>query len=180
LKDIIGQAASEILKLYFPGSSTAKWTQAQAWTLVKTLSTTPQVSYNAILLDPVFAQNETPIHELAQSELIAISWSPEGRPDVIKPGRPVFTTAFALLVGDKVFNAKMELGRLLFLASGEKKTIDTAEEELVRLKQLPPIQAREIEPRIRYLLAKVQASQRRIDLLETEMTKVKKVLRADQ
>src|SRR5271170_1101443 len=81
LKDIIGQAASEILKLYFLGGSSAiKWTQAQAWTLVKALSTTPSVGYNAILLDPLFAQNEIPLHELAQAELITISSSTEGRP----------------------------------------------------------------------------------------------------
>src|SRR5271170_491955 len=163
LKDIIGQSASEILKLYFLGGSSAiKWTQEQAWTLVKTLSTTPQVSFNALLLDPVFP-DETPLHELAQAELISITTSPEGRPSQIKPGRPVFLAAFALLAGDKVFNAKMELGRLTFLAGDEKKNIEKCEEELERLKELPAGQIKEIEGRVRYLLKKIQVSQRNIE-----------------
>jgi hypothetical protein len=180
LNDIIGQSASEILKLYFLGGSSAiKWTQEQAWTLVKTLSTTPQISYNAILLDPLFALDETPLHELAQAELISISSSPEGRPAVIKPGRPVFSAAFALLAGDKVFNAKMELGRLTFLQGEEKKIIEKAEEELARLKELPQPQLKEIERRIGYLLRKIQGSQRNIEQFDGEMDVVKKVLKKE-
>jgi hypothetical protein len=180
LKDIIGQSASEILKLYFLGGSSAiKWKQSQAWTIVKQLATSPQISYNAILLDPVFGQDETPLHELAQAELIAISSSPEGRPSVIKPGRPVFSAAFALLASDKVFSAKMELDRLTFLAGEEKKNIEKSEEELARLQELPPIQIKEIEPRIRYLLKKIQGSQWNIEVFEGEMGKVKEVLKTE-
>ena len=36
-----------------------------------------------------------------------------------------------------MFSAKMELGRLIFLAGEEKKTIEKAGEELARLKELP-------------------------------------------
>lgn len=156
-----------------------KWTQEQAWTLVKILSTNPQVGYNAILLDPLFSQNEAPLRELAQAELITISSSPEGRPAVIKPGRPVFSAAFALLVGDKVFNAKMELGRLLFLIGERKKRIEKAEDELAKLKELPPKQIKEIEPRIRYLLKKIQTSQTNIELFESQMAMVKEVLKTE-
>ena len=180
MKDIIGQSASEILKLYFFGGSSAiKWTQEQAWTLVKILSTNPQVSYNSLLLDPLFSQDETPLHELAQAELIAITSSSEGRPALVKPGRPVFSAAFALLAGDKVFSAKMELGRLTFLSAEEKKNIEKSEEELARLKELPAGQIKEIEPRIRYLLTKIQASQRSIEQFDYEMGIVKEVLKKE-
>jgi hypothetical protein len=166
--------------LYFLGGSSAiKWTQEQAWTLVKLLSTNRQVSYNTILLDPVFAQNEDPLRELAQAELITISSSPEGRPSVIKPGRPVFSAAFAVLAGDKVFHAKMELGRLTVLAGEEKKGIDKAEGELALLKELPMAQVKEIETRIRYLLNKIQGSQRNIEAIEKEMGRVKQILKEE-
>jgi hypothetical protein len=178
LKDIVSQAASEILKLYFLGGSSAiKWTQEQAWTLIKILSTKPQMSYNSILLDPLFAQDETPLHELAQAELISISSSTEGRPALIKPGRPVFLAAFALLAGDKVFCAKMEFGRLTFLSGWEKRNIEKAEEELARVKELPAGQIKEIEPRIRYLLKKIQTSQRSIEQFDYEMGIVKEILK---
>jgi RNA12 protein len=180
LKDIIDQSAYEILKLYFLGGSVAmKWTQEQAWMLVKILSTAPQVGYNAVLLDPIFAQNEAPLRELAQAELITISSSPEGRPTVIKPGRPVFSAAFALLVGDKGFNAQMELGRLTFLAGEQKKNIEKAEEELAKLNKLTSGQIKGIEPRIRYLLNKIQTSQKNIELFEHQIGMVKEVLKTE-
>jgi len=179
LQDMVGQTAGEILKLYFfGGSSTIKWSQEQAWTLVKALSQTSQISYNNLLLDPVFA-DETPLHELAQAEFITILSTPEGRPSVIKPGRPVFSAAFALLASDNVFSAKMELGRLTFLQAEEKKNIEKAEEELVRLRELPLAQAREIEARIRYVLKKIQASQRNIEIYDTQMAQVKEVLKEE-
>jgi hypothetical protein len=156
-----------------------KWTQEQAWTLVKTLSTNSQVGYNAILLDPLFAQNEAPLRELEQAELISILSSPEGRPTIIKPGRPVFSAAFALLVGDKAFNAKMELGRLTFLVGEQKKVIEKAEEELAKLRKLSSGQIKEIESRIRYLLKKIQTGQANIELFERQMGTVKEVLKAE-
>jgi len=108
-----------------------------------------------------------------------VTSSPEGRPAAIKPGRPVFSSAFRLIAEDKVFNAKMELGRLTFLAGEEKKAIEKAEEELSRLKELPAPQLKEIEPRIRYLLGKIQGSQKNIEVFESEMGKMKKVLQSE-
>jgi len=75
-----------------------------------------------------------------------------------------------------VFNARMELGRLTFLAREEKKNIDKAEEELERLKELPHAQAKELESRIYYLLKKIQGSQRNIVQFDVEMNNVKKIL----
>lgn len=180
LKDIVAQSASEILKLYFLGGSSAiKWTPEQAWTLVKCLASQSRVSYNATLLDPLFAQDETALHELAQAELITISSTPEGRPAIIKPGRPVFSAAFALLAEDRVFNAKMELARLTFLSGDEKKNIEKAEEELARLKELPPMQVREIESRIRYLLKKIRTSQQNIETFDIQIGIVKDILKTE-
>jgi TolA-binding protein len=73
----------------------------------------------------------------------------------------------------------MELGRLTFLAGEEKKNIEKAEEELSKLKELPPAQAKEIEQRIRYLLKKIQASQGNIESIEFDMGKVKDVLKTE-
>ena len=73
----------------------------------------------------------------------------------------------------------MELGRLTFLSAEEKKNIDKAEEELARLKELPAVQIKEIESRIRYLLRKIQASQRKIERFDYEMGVVKEVLKKE-
>lgn len=177
---MVGQTASEILKLYFfGGSSTIKWSPEQAWTLVKALSKSPQISYNNLLLDPVFPDEST-LRDLAQAEFITIVSTPEGRPSTIKPGRPVFAAAFALLANDKVFSARMELGRLTFLQGEEKKNIEKAEEELAKLKDLPAAQAKEIEGRIRYVLRKIQASQLKIQEYDMDMAQVKDVLKKEK
>jgi RNA12 protein len=163
--------------LYFLTSAReSKWTQAQAWTLVKILSSTPEIPYDSVLLDPLFGQDETPLHELAQAELISIGTSPEGRPSLIRPGRPVFSAAFNLLIRDAVFHAKMELLRLTFMANEGAKAIDKCEEELAKLRMLPRGQLSEMEPRIRYLLRKIQVSQKSIEGFEKDMTGVKKIL----
>ena len=75
----------------------------------------------------------------------------------------------------------MELGRLTFLSSEEKKNIEKAEEELARLRQLPAGQIKELESRIRYLLKKIQAStsQQSIERFDYEMGIVKEVLKKD-
>lgn len=91
----------------------------------------------------------------------------------------MFSAAFALLAGDTVFSAKMELGRLTFLAGEEKKTIEKAEEELARLKELPTPQAKELESRISYLLKKIQASQVNILRFDKEMDRVKTILKTE-
>ena len=75
-----------------------------------------------------------------------------------------------------MFNARMELGRLTFLAAEEKKNIEKAEEELARLKELPAPQVKELESRIYYLLKKIQGSQRNIVQFDVEMNNVKKIL----
>jgi RNA12 protein len=176
---MVGQTASEILKLYFlGGSSTLKWSPEQAWTLVKALSKIPQISYNNLLLDPLFPDEST-LRDLAQAEFITIVSTPEGRPSTIKPGRPVFSAAFALLANDKVFSARMELGRLTFLQGEEKKNIEKAEEELAKLTDLPAGQAKEIEGRIRYVLRKIQTSQLKIQEYDVDMFQVKEVLKKE-
>jgi hypothetical protein len=91
----------------------------------------------------------------------------------------VFTAAFGVIVQDKGFAAQMELGRLTALADEEKKTIEKAEEELQRFRDLPLRGTTGAEERIGYLLRKIQKSQKAVDGYEGEMNTLKKTLQSE-
>lgn len=188
VREIIDQSASEILKIYVLNASknapeAGKWTSAQAWTLVKLLAKSEDgiLRYNEMILDDNFKGAalgpDAILQSLEQAELISIA-SSNGRPISIKPGKPVFLPAFRQLAEDKVLNARMEVGLLADTVKGENGTIAKCEDELLLLGKLPK-QPAEISPRIQYLLAKIEKSQRAIEEAEGETGRLKKVLQTD-
>lgn len=188
VREIIDQSASEILKIYVLNASknapeAGKWTSAQAWTLVKLLAKSEEgiLRYNEMILDDTFKGAalgpDAILQSLEQAELISIA-SSNGRPVSIKPGKPVFLPAFRQLAEDKVLNARMEVGLLGDTVKGENGTIAKCEDELLLLGKLPK-QPAELSPRIQYLLAKIEKSQRAIEEAEHMTTTLKKVLQTD-
>lgn len=174
VKQIIEQSASEILKMYLlDGERT--WTPQQAWVLIKELASNEELRYNEILLNDMFSKNgEQVLQNLEQAELISIA-SANGRPNKIKPGKPVYLSAFQYLTEDDVLRSRLDLSILSQLAAKEKSTIDACENELKLLSELPGMPA-ELKPRIRYLLDKALASQEKIVGYEAKQGQLKKVL----
>jgi RNA12 protein/RNA recognition motif. (a.k.a. RRM, RBD, or RNP domain) len=177
VRQIIEQSASEILKMYLldVDTSSRKWTPQQAWLLVKQLAANETLKYNELLLDSTFSSNgEQVLQSLEQAELITIT-SKNGRPQSVKPGKPVYQAAFEYLAEDQVLKARLDLAILTDLIATENKGIDKAEGELKVLAELP--NAADLKPRIRYLLAKVLAGQKSVEKLEGEAGGLKKVLK---
>ncbi|KAL8730089.1 MAG: hypothetical protein Q9166_004288 [cf. Caloplaca sp. 2 TL-2023] len=180
--EIIDQSASEILKMYIldistspsNGTTTRPWTPEQAWLLIRSLASTPSLRYNELLLSDTFKSSDAALLALEQFELITIV-SQNGRPHSIKPGKPVYQAAFKQLVADRVLKARLDLAVLNQLISIETKSIDKAEAELNLLGQLPG-QPREVRGRVMYLLAKMQASQGKVERWEMEGKALKEVL----
>ncbi|MCJ1387162.1 mitochondrial escape protein 2 [Xylographa bjoerkii] len=178
--EIIDQSASEILKMYIldVDRGTRSWTAPQAWELVKSLSTHEQIRYNEVLLSDTFKTGgEAVLQALEQAELITIV-STNGRPYSIKPGKPVYQAAFKLLTEDHVLKARLDLAILSELTKIETQSIDKYEAELNLLANLPK-QPGELAPRIKWLLAKLHASQAKIEKYEEEGGALKKVLHAE-
>ncbi|KAI0539146.1 RNA12 protein [Xylaria digitata] len=183
--EITEQAASEILKMFLlPGKASGdgehKWSMEQAWYLVNLLSKDDMLRYNEVLLSDTFASSltapdgESALEGLANAELITVR-SHAGRPRSITAGKPVYQAAFRQLAADKVFSAKMELGRLKELVKIEGANIDKAEKELVLLGSLPN-QPWGAHDRVQYLLGKIDGAQNKIGYYEREIGKLKKVL----
>ena len=176
VRQIIEQSASEILKMYLLDIGEGrKWTPQQAWLLIKQLAANETLRYNELLLDTTIGSNgESVLQSLEQAELITIT-SKNGRPQSVKPGKPVYQAAFEYLTEDEVLRARLDLAILTDLIAAENKSIDKCEIELSTLAELP--NASDLKPRVQYLLAKVLASQRNVERMEQEGGGLKKVMK---
>ncbi|OJD31526.1 protein rna12 [Diplodia corticola] len=180
VQQIIEQSASEILKMFLVGqdSGERKWTPEQAWLLIKQLAAQETLRYNGILLADTFKSGgERVLQALEQAELITIV-SSNGRPHSIKPGKPVYQSAFKMLTADHVLKAKLDLSILAEQTKVETASIDKYEAELKLLGTLPK-QPWELGSRIKWLLTKVQTSQAKVEKYEMESAELKKILQRD-
>jgi len=176
--EIIKSSANEILKLYFlTDSSKRKWTTEQAWLIVKLLTTQDSLKYNEVLLHTLFKTGEEPLQSLEQAEMITIVTS-EGRPYAIKPGKPVYRAAFKLLQDDRALKAKMDMDIATALMKAETANVAKYEEELSLLGQLPSKPA-ELTGRIVWLLKKLEKSQVAVEMYESEIGGLKKILQKE-
>ena len=175
VRQIIEQSASEILKMYLLDTD-RKWTPQQAWLLIKELAANETLKYNELLLHSLFSNGEPVLQSLEQAEMISIA-SKNGRPQSIKPGKPVYQAAFEYLTSDEVLKAKMDLAILGELIAKENKDLDKAETELRLLAELGTNVSSDLKPRVRYLLGKVLASQQNVERMEGEGSLMKKIMK---
>ena len=95
-------------------------------------NTDEPIHYHALLLtDPLFGPGagDVALVALAESELISVE-SHNGRPAAIRPGKPIFAHACALLVGDAVLSARMDLAVLSARIAREERGVEKAEREI--------------------------------------------------
>ena len=182
--EIVEQSASEILKMYLIGqdeSSPRIWTPEQAWYVIETLAASEYgtLRYNETLLADVFKGNgDRVLQALEQAELVSIVVSTNGRPQKLKPGKPVFLAAFKRLTEDIVLKSRLDLAILGELIKAENASIDKHENELKMLGELPR-QPAELMPRITWLLSKIASSQANVEKYEAQGGLLKKTLKEE-
>ena len=180
MRQIIDQSATEILKMFLVDASnpSRSWTVEQAWHLITQLGKANDgtVRYSEIMLSDVFKKGgEEAIRDLEQAELISIS-TLNGRPSIIKPGKPVYNAGFKQLIADNVLRSRLDLRILTQLTSMENANIGNYERELQLLGSMPQ-GPREVEPRAKWLLSKLMISQQKVEKYEEEMAALKEILR---
>lgn len=177
VREIIEQSASEILKMYLldVDLSSRKWSPQQAWLLIKELAANETLRYNELLLSDVFKDGaEQTLQALEQAELISIT-SSNGRPHAVKPGKPVYQAAFEFLTEDDVLRSRLDLAILTQLIGIENKNVDKYETELRVLAELPG-GAKQLAPRIHWLLNKAMNSHAKVEQYEAQSGNLKKIL----
>lgn len=180
VEEIVDQSASEILKMFIFGleDGARQWTPQQAWILIKQLANAESLRYNEILLSDAYKTGgDRALQALEQAELITIQ-SASGRPYAIKPGRPVYSSAFQELTKDNVLRSRFDLAVLTESIKIENTSVEKYEQELHLLGELPK-QPSEITGRVQYLLEKLQTSQAKIEKYERESAALKKVLMSE-
>ncbi|KAJ4488366.1 exonuclease [Lentinula aciculospora] len=185
VEDIINRGVGELRKNAFgDDAEDAKnfpWTRGQAWTLLNLLSKNSEVPYHQVLLDYPFKGDEIPLRSMEHAELIAIS-THDGRPTVIRPGKPVYRWVFERLVNDPIFRATQEIEfntQLVFIA---ETTIKSCEEELLKLGEISKhassnwLTEDAWSRRSQYLMKKMMESERKLESLERKNAELKKIL----
>jgi hypothetical protein len=199
--EIIEQAATEIVKVFLIGKPTDStprtWSPQQAWHLIKQLATAPSTSeastimvpsiaYSSVMLSPTFdksvlspaANADAALADLVDAELVSLTHH-RGRPRAIRPGKPTYAAAFALLVSDRALCARMDYATLDELVSIHTKAIAKAEQELAVLGALPK-QPNQLAGRVLQLVTEVDVAQESIRRLKADMGALKKVMNAEE
>lgn len=137
-------------------------------------------------MDFPFKGDDGALRAMENAELIAIG-THEGRPSVIRPGRPVYHWVFERLVGDAVFQATQEISFNEKQIALAESTIQKCEDELQRLKTMDDISGgwfkwlrggrRGVQERERLLLRKFGEANRKVEELERENKGLKMVIK---
>ncbi|KAI7867395.1 RNA12 protein-domain-containing protein [Spinellus fusiger] len=155
------------------------WNAVQFWSIVKQLAKNKSCNYNQLKWSPLFNGDDKPLKAMERAEMITIIQQ-DGHPHSIRPGKPVFYTVFSRLVSDNVFSATMEIESNTQLKKISETNIAKFEETITTLSNVyggrPP---REIDTRIRSLLAKVAATQKLIEEYEAHISESKKIIEKD-
>lgn len=138
--DLLLRSIGEIRKVAFemddaalvPGGTKVEWTLPQLWTLVKVLSNRDTVEFDRIKFSAHFGGNDAPLRALESCHLLSIVHH-NGRPCLIKPGKPLYQAAFKSMVEDEVLAASLEVQAIKSLIDAENASIAKYESELSTL-----------------------------------------------
>ncbi|KAI5124079.1 hypothetical protein M0805_003906 [Coniferiporia weirii] len=185
VEDIIGRGVSELRKAAFgedvEDAKGLAWSRVQAWAVLKRLAETAEISYHDLLIDFPFKGDEAALRAMEHADLITIGTF-NGRPSVIKPGRPVYHFIFKRLVADPVFRATQEISSNAQRIAGAEGNLRTYEDELRALAGTGDLRTSwwgrrsATAARSMHVLKKMQAAQKALEKLEAANAELRKVL----
>ncbi|KAJ1307477.1 hypothetical protein OPQ81_001576 [Rhizoctonia solani] len=184
--EIIHRGISEMRKNAFgddlEDAKSLPWTREQAWSVLRALAAKDEIPYADVLLEFPFKGDELALRNMETAELISIG-TIDGRPTTIKPGKPVYKHVYQRLVEDRVFQAVQTINYNEKLISTSVATIKLCEDELTVLKNIGLDLGSSVlsgkgatGARASYLLEKMMQATLKVEQLEAENAKLKKVL----
>ncbi|BGO96195.1 hypothetical protein NBRC10512_003414 [Rhodotorula toruloides] len=191
VEDLVQRNASEIRKNLFGDDEDEakgfKWTRDQALALVKGLSEKGELKYNETLLT-LFGGDDTPLRALESAALISVGHL-NGRPSVIRPGKPVYRAACERLLQDTALKAAVDFRAVSAAIKAANADISSAQAELVELSRLftsdkgrwafggGSVVPKEIEVRVGQLLAKMRTGEEKAEQLGAEKARLLAILK---
>ncbi|KDE03772.1 hypothetical protein MVLG_05774 [Microbotryum lychnidis-dioicae p1A1 Lamole] len=192
VQDIVSRNATEIRKTFFGDDESEakglKWTREQAWKILTGLTGQEELKYADVLFNAPFKSDEAALRSLENSEFIIISHR-DGRPSTIRPGKPVYRSAFSLLLSDSVFRSSIEFQINASAINTTTTELNAASKSLIELSQLFGDATgtfafgggrhvpREIEVRVAGLLGKMRECEDKLERLEEEKKDLLRVLK---
>ncbi|KAI0273842.1 RNA12 protein-domain-containing protein [Gloeopeniophorella convolvens] len=185
VEDIIYRGVSELRKRAFGDDADdargLPWSREQAWAVLRALASKDAIPYHDILVNVPFKGDEGPLRSMEQAEMIAVD-AQNGRPSMIRAGRPIYRYVFERLVNDPVFQATQDLAYNTKLVESAEATVKTCEQELQVLRTIGLdaehwwSSATATGIRARYLMDKMAGAQTTLEKLEKRNGELKKVL----
>ncbi|KAI9509964.1 RNA12 protein-domain-containing protein [Russula earlei] len=133
VEDIIRQDISELRKRAFgedaDDTRSLLWSREQAWAVFRALASRDTVSYHETLMNAPFKGDEAPLRSMERAELITVD-KQDGRPPIIRPGRPVYRFVFRGLANDPIFRATQDISFNAKLIESAEGTVRACEQEL--------------------------------------------------
>ncbi|GAA5900008.1 Yme2p [Sporobolomyces salmoneus] len=187
--DIVCRSATEIRKSFFGDDEEEakglKWKREQAGAIIQGLCEKGELKYAETLIK-VFGGDEASLRALENHELISITHR-DGRPSIIKPGRPVYRSAFSLLLSDPIFLSTLEYRSVTSALSSASADLKASQAELLELSKLfvPDTgkwslgggsrTPKEVELRVKKTLEKMRTSEEKVEQLTVEKARLLKV-----
>ncbi|KAF8717811.1 RNA12 protein, partial [Rhizoctonia solani] len=205
VKEIIHRGISEMRKNAFgddlEDAKSLLWTREQAWSLLRALASEDEIPYANVLLEFPFKGDELALRNMETAELISIG-TKDGLPTTIKPGKPVYKHVYRRLVqglpvtldtpglsqsklayADDIFRAVQTINFNEKFITTSLSTIKACEDELTVLKEIGLDLGSTIlggkgatGARASYLLDKMSQATSKVEKLEAENVKLKKIL----
>ncbi|THH15607.1 hypothetical protein EW146_g4901 [Bondarzewia mesenterica] len=212
VEDIINRGVSEMRKNAFgddvDDAKSLPWSREQAWTVLKALSgfseARASIPYHDVLVNFPFKGDEGALRSMEKAELITIG-THDGRPSVIRPGKPVYWYVFERLVQgkslpvsvqqhqmniartDEVFRATQDFAFNTKLIESSESIVRACEAEMTTLREIRKDDGRlwwwgwwrspsVSEQRMAYLMRKMQSAEMTVEKLDQRNVELKKVL----
>lgn len=178
LDDMVEQSAVEILQMFLMRES-KEWTANQAWLLIKKLANLnpgEELKFGDLVATSEFKSREQQqvLFTLEQQQMVSVR-TVGGLILGVRPGRPLYTSAFKSLVNNIALYAFMERNVLTEAIEKEQKNISSVEAELDVLSRISSISSK-TKSRISYLENNLQASQSKIEAAEKQIADYQKTL----
>ncbi|GAA6009179.1 hypothetical protein JCM11491_005783 [Sporobolomyces phaffii] len=187
--DIVYRSATEIRKNFFGDdeldAKEFKWKREQAGAIIRGLCEKGELKYAETVIK-VFGGDEAGLRALENAELISITHR-DGRPSVIRPGRPVYRSAFSLLLSDPIFVSTLRYRQVTAQLAAASADLRAAQGELLDLSRLfvPDTgkwslgggsrTPREVEVRVKKTLDRMRGAEDKVEALATEKAELLKV-----
>lgn len=175
VQSLIGHTAVALQKTFgedIEEAASLPWSQPQAWGIISKLAKTPQgeLPYYGVLFG-TFKGQEASLKALESAEVITIRHV-DGRPSLIRPGRPVFLHAMRALVADPVFAATQVYQANKARIAYDEGVISKVETELKTIKEAGMDYSAAGRQRARFLLDSVAEAEAELEKLYAENLKL--------